>query len=234
MTSKHLSKSFPDHSPDPSRGVFTSVAVRGGRPMLLHQHLQRLTKSCTDVYKQTLPDDVERDVCAIAETLSDSDRIRINARLVNNLLTTSIESGPLPGTRAPLEVEVLTAAHWNSGHKWIDRSMLPNEPSLFVDEADKVLELDIANVFAVVDQKVWTPPLDGRILPGIGRQHLATVCVLRESALSLERLISADEVFATNALRGVVPVVRCGSQLWPSDGKVTERLAAAWEGSLHQ
>ena len=94
-------------------------------------------------------------------------------------------------------------------HKWIDRRLLdaldeqiaPALP-LLVDLDGYVLESWGANVFARLSGgALVTPPLDGRILPGVARARLLSVHTdAREERLTLEALLAADEVFLTSAL----------------------------------
>lgn len=82
-----------------------------------------------------------------------------------------------------------------------------------VDAAGDVLEAVAASVFAVVGGGVWTPPLDGRILPGVTRARVLTAARRRglrvvEARLPGALLADADEVFVTSSVRGVAPLVR--------------------------
>ncbi len=87
----------------------------------------------------------------------------------------------------------------------------PDEQLLLTDETGELLETDRANVFAVIDGVLLTPPADGRLLPGTTR-----AAVLRaahgqgmrtgQKPLTLGELAEASEVFVTNAVVGVLPV----------------------------
>ncbi len=103
-------------------------------------------------------------------------------------------------------------------HKWVDRSPLEEAQArlpgdalpLIVDTDGSALEASRANLFAVRDGALHTPPLDGRILPGITRGRVielansATIPV-HEQALSHDDLLEADEVFLTGSVRGIEP-----------------------------
>jgi branched-subunit amino acid aminotransferase/4-amino-4-deoxychorismate lyase len=81
------------------------------------------------------------------------------------------------------------------------------DEALFIDSAGQVLEGSTSNVFVVKGGEVFTPPLDGRILPGIARQRVLQLLKTgRECAISAKQFAGADEVFVTNALLGVMPV----------------------------
>ena len=218
--------------PDRSLGVFTSVAVRQGEPVLLERHLLRLERSCQELYQQSLPLSVESQVLALTKTMSDTDRLRIEAVPSGSELVVRMKAAPRPGGSEPIELDIIVAPWWNCGHKWIDRSNLPSSRTLFVDDHGYVLETDISNVFAVFDGEVVTPPLDGRVLPGIGRSLLLDIRPVREAPLALEQFLQADEAFATNALRGVVPIARCGATVWPSVGATTAELMTTWEANV--
>ena len=69
---------------------------------------------------------------------------------------------------------------------------------LIVDADDTVLEASRANLFAVRDGALFTPPLDGRILPGITRMRGVEIAgdlgMELEDRLSPGDLLGADEV----------------------------------------
>jgi para-aminobenzoate synthetase/4-amino-4-deoxychorismate lyase len=217
------------HAPDVRAGVFTSIDVRGGKPMFLEHHLERLRRSCRELYGVPLPAEVERCALERASVASDSERLRIDVIPAGDDVKVELSVGSRPdGGTAAVALDVVVA-DWHGGQKWRDRSMLPDVHSLFVDEHDIVLEADFANVFAVIDGHTRTPVADGRILPGVARSYILEVeRRIVEEELSLSDLLRADEVFVTNAVRGVVPVMRCGLRTWLAPGPVTADLMRRW------
>lgn len=96
-----------------------------------------------------------------------------------------------------------------------------------VDEAilcgadGKVLEGAVSNVFAVLRGEVATPPLATGILPGITRARVLELCAslgiaTRERELSRDELRTADEMFVTNSIQQVVPLVALDGHPLPS------------------
>jgi branched-subunit amino acid aminotransferase/4-amino-4-deoxychorismate lyase len=85
---------------------------------------------------------------------------------------------------------------------------------------------------------VFTPPLDGRILPGVTR---ATVIELAraeggdvvESAITLEELRQSEEVFLTNSIRGIERVGAVDGIALHTEMPLTQLFATAlksgWE-----
>jgi branched-chain amino acid aminotransferase len=93
----------------------------------------------------------------------------------------------------------------------------------------------VANLFAVVDGGLITPPVSCGALPGITRSVVfelaaafGVACV--ERAFGLDELLGASEVFVTNSTRGPVAVSRVGDRAIGSgtSGELTRRLAEAY------
>jgi len=81
------------------------------------------------------------------------------------------------------------------------------EEGLYVSARGRVLEGVCTNVFAVVEDRLLTPPAH-RCLPGITRGRVLELARAHgvdvvEAPLALETLRSAQEAFVTNAVRGL-------------------------------
>lgn len=104
------------------------------------------------------------------------------------------------------------------------------DEALWIGPEDEVLEGAGTNVFAVEGGVVLTPPLDGRILPGIARARAVRLGSAHEARLTRKRLLAADEVFVTNALVGVMPVARVDERGFGLDrNPVTRELRRLYE-----
>jgi branched-chain amino acid aminotransferase len=99
----------------------------------------------------------------------------------------------------------------------------------------RVAELSAANIFAVVEGQLVTPALEEGPLPGVTRALVLELAArveieAREDALELDRLLTADEAFATNSILEICPVgeldgYRVGVGL---PGPVTSRLQSEY------
>ena len=110
--------------------------------------------------------------------------------------------------------------------------------------ADEALRLDAdgfvgecatANVFAVSGGVVATPPAEGA-LPGIVRARVLALCDELAIEAGVRRfapaeLATADEIFITSSLRGVVPVTRLDGTARAA-GPVTARIAEAYARAM--
>ena len=99
-----------------------------------------------------------------------------------------------------------------------------------------VVECATSNLFVVLAGTVVTPPTDLGILPGVTRARVIAACAgarvaVQERRLAPQELVSADEVFVTSAVRGVVPVTCLDGVVRPA-GPVTSQIADAYSRSL--
>jgi branched-chain amino acid aminotransferase len=113
------------------------------------------------------------------------------------------------------------------------------DEALFLNGRGDVCEATTANVFAVRDGVVTTPPLSAGCLPGITRDHVLRICAeqgVEASEVDLPRaaLHEANELFLTSSTRGVQPLVRVDDAEVGNGrpGPLTRRLAAAHIESL--
>ncbi len=228
--------------PDPRAGVFDTVLVQAGEPVALAPHLARLAASVRELY------DVVLDVTALAREVSEtvvatgSPLQRVRVTFVPGT-DPSVDAQPLAGRpRAPWRLVVRRCPGGWGGHKWRDRAQLeawsdpadPDVDPLLVDEDDRLLETGRGTVFVVRDSRVSTPPLDGRILPGITRDAVLRILDrlgidAHVRPVALAELTEATEVFVSSSIGGVRPVTTCDlAGPWPA-GPVTRALDEALE-----
>jgi para-aminobenzoate synthetase/4-amino-4-deoxychorismate lyase len=225
--------------PDAAAGVFDTLLVQGGRAVAATTHLDRLVTSVREVY------DVPLDHADLTAHVRDAAaghglarvRVEFTPGAGVTIATTDIDARP----REPWRLVVRRVPGGWGRHKWQDRALLAVSDAevdpLLVDEHDHVLETGRGNVFVVRDGGVVTPPLDGRILPGVTRATVLDLLSsshvrISERSVGLADLAAADEVFATNAIGGVRPVVSCAEvgdwPIGPVAGAADEALEKVW------
>ncbi|MGE3182626.1 MAG: aminotransferase class IV [Phycisphaerae bacterium] len=97
----------------------------------------------------------------------------------------------------------------------------------------------ISNVFLVKNDVLYTPPVETPVLPGITRAAVLELAkVLRidvsESPLTLDDVLGADEMFVTNSMMEVLPVIQLEKERI-GDGKpgdVTAQLLNAYRATV--
>ncbi len=106
---------------------------------------------------------------------------------------------------------------------------------IVVDEADRLLEGTVSNLFLACGGRLLTPPRDLGLLPGIVRGRLIEDSRLAVAAetITLDMLEAADEAFLTNSVVGVRPLTRIGSREFDqAPGPFTRRAIASMESQL--
>jgi len=91
--------------------------------------------------------------------------------------------------------------------------------AFLLNAAGRVCDATIANVFIVKDGAVYTPPLEEGCVAGIMRRFIlenlpAHGFSVSEKPITAEDLMAADEIFITNAIRGMRWVSRCGDSVY--------------------
>jgi branched-chain amino acid aminotransferase len=101
---------------------------------------------------------------------------------------------------------------------------------VLLNERGEVAECTSANIFAVKNGKVMTPPLNSGCLEGVTRGILMEIAPeagvsVAEQSLRPEDLYSADEVFISSTNRNVIGVGEiAGHKIAASPGRVTKRI----------
>lgn len=240
----HENRSGPARGPDPDQGIFETILIYENQPVELDAHLERLAASVRAVYGADPPE--TREMVISRARGGGLGRLRLTieprrASLAATIIVAGVEpANVFPGREFEVTLEPLTVAVPQGEHKWADRDPLaraearvgPASVPLLLSAEGEVLEGSRANVFAVREGQVLTPPLDGRILPGIARARAIETAAelgieVDESRLDLGDLTGADEVFLTGSIRGVEPVRAIDATPLPPGRETTARIAAA-------
>jgi branched-chain amino acid aminotransferase len=111
--------------------------------------------------------------------------------------------------------------------------------ALIVDNQGLVVEGTSSNVFAVVAGRLLTPPESLGILPGITRARVLEAAAalgipVDFTALPVEALLGADELFVSSSIREILPVVRVDREPLGSGvpGPLTRQLLAKFRENV--
>jgi branched-subunit amino acid aminotransferase/4-amino-4-deoxychorismate lyase len=247
-------------------GVFSTLAIAGKRPLWIERHLHRLRHDAAQLALEfTWTDDELREAlnAVVHANAVDSGLARITitgrgdgrwnhtlgadvsllAQTMNppqrNDLSLGLSSHRLEARRplAGIKSTSYAAHHW----LWLEAQSLGVDEGLVLNQNDEVCEAARSNVFWARGETLFTPAVTSGCLPGIGRDLVlqwarenAVDC--REGHFSLEELLSAGEIFLTNATngpRGVAHLVlqntSGGNHRLPSPGKFTRRFQELWD-----
>lgn len=114
----------------------------------------------------------------------------------------------------------LASARLQSGDPWLGvkstrraiydaaRAALPAglDEVLFLNERDELCDGTITTLFLRRGGRLWTPPLQSGVLPGVLRRSLIAAGEVAEAVMRADDLAKAEAVFVGNSLRGLIPV----------------------------
>jgi para-aminobenzoate synthetase/4-amino-4-deoxychorismate lyase len=228
--------------PDPARGLFETLLVLDGAPVEADAHLERLSSSLDALYGAAPAPE-------LAGALEEHSRGLVLGRLrvdlapdgsVAGIATEPVDPADFFPRERGAELRSLPRPGGLGAHKWADRRALGEARGATVPllvDGDEVLEAARANVFAALGGALFTPPADGRILPGIARAGAIAAAAeagveVREGRLDRGRLLAAEEVFLTGSVRGVEPALALDGEPLAGGGelsrRVGERLRRRW------
>jgi para-aminobenzoate synthetase/4-amino-4-deoxychorismate lyase len=203
-------------APDRAQGLFETLLVLAGEPVELDAHLDRLAASLAALFEAELPPRIATDAGEHARG-TDLGRMRITVdpkRTAATLESEDVDPADFfPSRERGAALRLLPCDGGLGRHKWADRRRLDEVAGgpvpLLVDRGD-VLEAGRANLFVAIGNALFTPPDDGRILPGIARRGAIAAArdagiEVTEKPLSRDELLAAEEVFLTGSVRGVEP-----------------------------
>ncbi|HEX6758078.1 MAG TPA: chorismate-binding protein [Propionibacteriaceae bacterium] len=204
-------------------GVFESILVIRGKIIRLAAHLARLDRSCRELYRHGVPDDLARAAHQLASVHVDEQRlaIRVLARPSEGKLDFSLEASPLGPRPASSTLRYQSRPDQSWRHKWTERSALTEaevavRPALpfFTSRARPldITETTRGNVFMHDQDGFWcTPPLDEQVLPGVTRREVLDLLDDRGTPARIRRcsvheLRQSRGAFWTSSLSGAVPI----------------------------
>lgn len=238
--------------PDPARGVFETFLVIEGALIERDAHFARLGASVAVLYGGALSDETRKAVEERAREMS-LGRLRVTlapigdgGELRREIVTADVDPALVfPGPERAVIAESVVVEGGLGLHKWADRDLIGQAEAgmdagkvpLIVDRGGVVLEASRANVFAIRDETLVTPPADGRLLPGIARRRVmeaadASGLLPHETELTIDDLVAADEVLLAGSVRGIEPVGAIdGKELGPQSStgaRVAAELRRGW------
>jgi branched-chain amino acid aminotransferase len=239
-------------------GVFETMRTYGGRLVTLDEHLDRLASGARVLSIEVdcgLLGTGARELVASAE----GDDLRVRITVTSGPGPAGLRRGGTSATRlitaTPLspwpETATAVVAQWAhdehsplAGVKTTSRADTilamvharenGADEALFFNQAGNLCEATTANVFAVRDGTVTTPPLSAGCLPGITREQVLRLCKelhiqALEGDLARAELELVDEMFLTSSTREIQPLVAIDGRAIGngSAGPVTARLKEA-------
>jgi para-aminobenzoate synthetase/4-amino-4-deoxychorismate lyase len=185
--------------PDPAAGIFETILTADGRARRLRAHYERLSASALALYGVDLAPELAQHAIGFSRAPG---RLRVT-HVPGRPLT--FEAGMWPTDPHYTGLAPFVLPGGLGVHKWSDRGLIDGLEQaagagtlpVLIDDDSAVLETTWANVLIEEGGRLISPPDDGRARPGIGRSRLQ----YDEEPVDLDRLLAADAVVLTSALR---------------------------------
>lgn len=243
-----------DHAVTVGDGVFETAKVVDGRPFALTRHHRRLERSAAGLGLPPLDLGlVDKGVAAVLDGPSiEFGRLRYSVTggpgpLGSDRADSSLTYIVLAAPQArPPRSGKLTVVPWTRNERSAVAGLKTTSyaenvvalarakqhgavEAVFANTRGELCECTGSNVFVVVDGAVLTPPADSGLLPGITRELTiewgrAAGIEIREQALPLDVLRTADEVFITSTTKDVLPIHAVDDRMMPEAHPVTDAL----------
>ena len=237
-------------------GIFETLKVVGGRPLFIDQHLDRLRKGCKTLNLQDVvkPEEMKASMLKLLKyNALEEGRIRLNYFKKNHgigivmecssqtydgaLYQTGIAIGCSDIRRNPLS-PLSYIKSMNYAENILAREQAVTRgyhEAMLLNIYGHICEGSVSNLFWVREGTVYTPSLECGVLAGTVRGMVLNLCREKslpviEGAYTLEDIDRAEEVFATNALMGVMPVRSIENKSYNSaKGKIGQMLREEYE-----
>ena len=98
---------------------------------------------------------------------------------------------------------------------------------VFLNIYGNIAEGATSNIFIIKDKKIYTPMISDGILPGVVRNWVIENFKVCEKHLNKKDLYSADEVFITNSILGIMKVVQFEEKKYNTN--VVEKIRSEYE-----
>ncbi len=197
-------------------GAFEVMRLYGGRPFALRDHLDRLRRSAEGLRLAADHDALERELSALLEANGPADALLRVVITRGGRRIAIIE--PLPERPQTARVATITYAPGRvlDGLKTLSYAgnMLAGrlakergfDEGLLTSPHGRVLEGPTWTFFWVEGGKLFTPPLEDRILSSITRARLLEECDVSLCSCTLDDIRAAEEAFIASTVREVMPI----------------------------
>ncbi len=218
-------------------GIFETLRFENGKLPLKRLHFERMISGLSALNilcKENFPRLIEKDILELCSlnNITPVARVRVTVfREENNEAGYVIEANAFDQSPGVWLNEAIEICLYRNAVKGTDKfsnlkscSFLPYtmasvfarssgyDDALIENHQHRIADSSIANVFIIRNSEISTPALSEGCVAGVMRrflmENLSKNFNIREATLDVNDLESADEIFLTNALRGILKVKR--------------------------
>ena len=173
------------------------------------QHLERLTKASRYFAYPFDPENLRQKIeeeCQVCDVNQDY-RLRISLSKSGEIELSRQILTPFSPSFCKAKL-CLQEADLNQSFTYFKTTHRPHlslgeQEIIYHNVAGELLETSIGNLVLKINGKLYTPPINLGILPGIYRQHLLETGQAEEKVLTVPDLGQAETIYGSNAVRGL-------------------------------
>ena len=214
------------------KGVFTTIAVRGGEPFLWDKHWRRLSANAKKLGIELSGFSESATLDSLREKLGGLNEGRVRVAFIDGSSSAVWPSDVTAGTRlqiivgpprtfpehfkltvSPHRVNTTSPLTGIKSCNYLEQLLAYEEAvgrgfqeAVRLNERGEVTSGCMSNIFWRIDGKLYTPSLATGCLPGTTREHILETVHCKEVEVGIETLEAADHIFLTSAGLGIVPV----------------------------
>lgn len=218
--------------------VFETIAVRGGHPLFLREHLESLKHACNTSGFGAAAEKLETLDCLLAAPGAKGPegilRVYVTAGKGSptDLITDprcyllwepqrfdlkqSYKLQLCPTAYQPMFGGLKTANYWVNINAFSVAKDNGCDEALLFSHKGTLISASMANVFVVINGALHTPAATCGAREGIVRRWVLKVRDVQTGSFTRAHIEAADEIFLTNSRIGIMPVSQVGDRLLPS------------------
>lgn len=204
----------------PSFSLIETILLRRGEYFLLELHLERLKNSLTYFGINTSIEEIRKRLNELKKDFENSRRYKVRL-LVDEEGSFSFEVSELKKLRPSsfkiklssrlMDPEDIFLYHKTTHRKVYDEERRIAEKEgffevVFLNKRGELTEGSITNIFLLLEEGFFTPPISSGLLGGVLREYLIRRGKVKEKVLYLKDILRARKVYLGNSLRGLVKV----------------------------
>ncbi|WP_069998356.1 aminotransferase class IV [Cellulosilyticum sp. I15G10I2] len=220
-------------------GVFETIRIYNGMPLMLMKHLERLTAALCIM---------EINIPSLPILEAEVTRFIHHIKLCNGVLRITVTKGFKEATilfthretgydaesykkgfslkTSAIKRNATSPLSYLKTLNYMDSLIAKRESlragydeALFINTDNRVSECSSSNIFFIHDQKLYTPAITCGLLNGIVRALILSDIVkelnltVTEGEYVLDTLYQADEIFITNSVIQIMPIIKVDNQI---------------------
>lgn len=200
-------------------GLFETMLIHNGNVIFLKEHLERINKGLKilNINKEI---DEKEIVGAIKKLNCKSGVLKLAVSDKNNIITVrdnnynedmykrgfKLKLSELRRNKYSISTYLKSLNYLDNILEFRKCKKEGYDEVIFLNPDNDVTEGSISNIYFIKNNKIYTPALICGLLDGTIRKYILKNYSVAEGKFTMKDLMTADEIFVTNSIMGIMPV----------------------------